>query len=154
MSKRDLGEKNKNMAELDVRKPLPAITNEARAFWNAAAQQQLSIQRCQDCRAWVWTPRPSCNECGSEKVEWTAMSGKGEVYSFTVIRQVVGRAASKAFEPDIPYVIAWVDLDEGPRLITNIIGCPVEDVKLGMKVTVQFEKASEKIWLPKFKPAA
>jgi uncharacterized OB-fold protein len=154
LSKRELGEKNKTMAELDVRKPLPAITNEAKAFWDAAAQQQLSIQRCQDCRAWVWTPRPSCNECGSQKVQWTPMSGKGEVYSFTVIRQVVGRAASKAFEPDIPYVIAWVDLDEGPRLITNVIGCPVKDVKLGMKVTVQFEKASEKIWLPKFKPAA
>jgi hypothetical protein len=95
----------------------------------------------------------NCNECGSEKVEWTPMSGKGEVYSFTVIRQVVGRAASQAFEPDIPYMIAWVDLDEGPRLITNVIGCAVEDVKLGMKVTVQFEKASEKVWLPKFKPA-
>jgi uncharacterized OB-fold protein len=154
LSKRELGEKNKNMAELDVRKPMPAITNAAKAFWDAAAQQQLSIQRCQDCRAWVWTPRPSCNECGSQKLDWTPTSGKGEIYSFTVIRQVVGRAASKAFEPDIPYVIAWVDLDEGPRLITNVIGCPVEDVKMGMKVTVQFEKASEKIWLPKFKPAA
>ena len=141
------------MAELDVSKPLPAVTTEAKPFWDAAAQQKLIIQRCQDCNAWVWTPRPSCNECGSEKVEWTQMSGKGEVYSFTVIRQVVGRAASQAFEPDIPYVIAWVDLDEGPRLITNIIGCPVENVKLGMKVAVQFEKASEKVWLPKFKPA-
>ena len=141
------------MAELDVTKPLPAITTEAKPFWDAAAQQKLMIQRCQDCNAWVWTPRPSCNECGSEKVEWTQMSGKGEVYSFTIIRQVVGRAASKAFEPDIPYVIAWVDLDEGPRLITNIIGCSVDEVKLGMKVTVQFEKASEKVWLPKFKPA-
>lgn len=142
------------MAELDVTKPLPAITTEAKPFWEAAAKQKLTIQRCQDCNAWVWTPRPSCNECGSEKVEWTEVSGKGEVYSFTVIRQVVGRAASKAFEPDIPYVIAWVDLDEGPRLITNIIGCPVEDVKLGMKVSAQFEKASEKVWLPKFRPAA
>jgi len=142
------------MAELDVTKPLPAITTEAKPFWDAAAQQKLIIQRCQDCNAWVWTPRPSCNECGSEKVEWTQVSGKGEVYSFTVIRQVVGRAASTAFEPDIPYVIAWVDLDEGPRLITNIIGCPVENVKLGMKVFVQFEKASEKVWLPKFRPAA
>ena len=56
------------------------------------------------------------------------MSGKGEIYSFTVIRQVVGRAASKAFEPDIPYVIAWVDLDEGPRIFTLIGGqCPVEE---------------------------
>ena len=141
------------MAELDVRKPLPAITTEAKPFWDAAAQQKLMIQRCHDCNAWVWTPRPSCNECGSEKVEWTQMSGKGEVYSFTVIRQVVGRAASKSFEPDIPYVIAWVDLAEGPRLITNIVGCPVDEVKLGMKVAVQFEQASEKVWLPKFKPA-
>ena len=141
------------MAELDVRKPLPAITNEAKTFWDNAAQQKLTIQRCQACQAWVWTPKPLCNECGSGKVVWTPMSGKGEVYSFTVIRQVVGRAASKSFEPDIPYVIAWVDLAEGPRLITNIIGCPVEKVELGMKVTVQFDKASEKVWLPKFKPA-
>jgi uncharacterized OB-fold protein len=140
------------MAELDVRKPLPAITTEAKPFWDAAAQQKLMIQHCQNCQAWVWTPRPSCNECGSENIQWTQMSGKGEVYSFTVIRQVVGRAASQAFESDIPYVIAWVDLAEGPRLITNIIGCPVDEVKLGMKVTVQFEQASEKVWLPKFKP--
>jgi uncharacterized protein len=140
------------MAELDLRKPLPAITAEAKPFWDAAAQEELAIQRCQECAAWVWTPRPSCSECGSERVQWTPMSGRGQVYSFTVIRQIVGRAASKAFEPDIPYVVAWVDLEEGPRLITNIIGCPVDQVKLGMKVTVQFDKASEKIWLPKFKP--
>ena len=140
------------MAELDVRKPLPAITTEAKPFWDAAAQQKLIIQRCKNCQSWVWTPRPSCNECGSEKIEWTQVNGKGEIYSFTVIRQVVGRAASQAFEPDIPYVIAWVDLAEGPRLITNIVGCPVDAVKLGMKVAVQFEQASEKIWLPKFKP--
>jgi uncharacterized OB-fold protein len=140
------------MAELDVRKPLPAVTPEAKPFWDDAAQNKLTIQRCQDCKAWVWTPRPSCNECGSERVEWTPMSGKGAVYSFTVIRQVVGRAASKAFEPDIPYVVAWVDLDEGPRLITNIIQCPAESVKLGMKVSVVFEQAKPEIWLPKFKP--
>ncbi|HEX9661199.1 MAG TPA: OB-fold domain-containing protein [Candidatus Binatia bacterium] len=141
------------MAEADVRKPVPAITPEAQPFWDAAAQQKLKIQRCKDCNAWVWTPRPSCVECGSEKVEWTDMGGKGEVYSFTVIRQIVGRGASQAFQKDIPYVVAWVDLDEGPRLITNIVGCPVEGVKLGMKVAVQFEQASDKVWLPKFRPA-
>ena len=141
------------MSDLDVRKPLPAITTEAKPFWDAAAQQKLMIQRCKACNAWVWTPRPSCNECGSQSVEWTRMSGNGEIYSFTVIRQVVGRAASKGFEPDIPYVIAWVDLDEGPRMITNIVGCAVENVKLGMKVTVQFEQASDKVWLAKFRPA-
>jgi uncharacterized OB-fold protein len=141
------------MAEIDVRKPLPAITSEAKPFWDAAAQSKLVMQHCRDCRAWVWTPRPLCNECGSDGLEWKPMSGNGKVYSFTVIRQIVGRAASKAFEPDVPYVVAWVDLDEGPRMITNIVQCPVESVQLGMKVSVVFEQASPQIWLPKFKPA-
>jgi uncharacterized protein len=140
------------VAEATPKKPLPAITTEAKPFWEAAAQQKLVMQRCSDCHAWVWTPRPACNECGSERLAWSPMSGKGEIYSFTVIRQVVGRAASKAFEADIPYAIAWVDLSEGPRMISNIVGCGVEDVKLGMKVTVAFEQASPEIWLPKFKP--
>ena len=140
------------MAEVDVRKPLPAITSEAKPFWDAAPQNQLVMQHCNDCGAWVWTPRPLCNECGSERIEWTPMSGRGEIYSFTVIRQVVGRAASQAFAQDIPYVIAWVDLDEGPRMITNIVNCPVDQVQLGMKVSVVFEQASKDVWLPKFKP--
>ena len=141
------------MAELDAKKPLPAITTEAKPFWEAAATQKLMMQRCGSCAAYVWTPRPSCVECGSDDLKWTAMSGKGQVYSFTVIRQVVGRAASKAFEPDIPYVIAWIDLDEGPRMISNVIGCPVQDVELAMRVSVIFEQQSPDIWLPKFKPA-
>ena len=140
------------MAEADFTKPLPQITSEAQPFWDAAAKQQLVMQRCQDCHAYIWTPRPACFECGSERLEWTQLSGKGEIYSFTVIRQVVGRAASQAFEKDIPYVIAWIDLEEGPRMISNVIGYPVEDVKIGMKVSVEFEQQSPEIWLPKFTP--
>ena len=141
------------MSEAIAKKPLPVITAEAQPFWDAAAQNKLVMQRCQDCRAYIWTPRPACFECGSANVAWTQLSGNGKVYSFTVIRQVVGRAASKAFEPDIPYVVAWIDLDEGPRMISNVIGCPAEDVKLGMKVAVVFERQSPDVWLPKFKPA-
>jgi hypothetical protein len=140
------------MSEPDFTRPLPNITPEAKPFWDAAARHRLVMQRCLDCGAFIWTPRPACYECGSEQLEWTELSGKGRVYSFTVIRQVVGRAASKAFEKDIPYVIAWVDLDEGPRMISNIIGCPVEDVKLDMTVAVVFEQQSPEIWLPKFQP--
>lgn len=139
------------MADATLKKPLPTITTEAKPFWDATARQKLVMQRCQNCRAWVWTPRPGCFECGSERLEWTELSGHGEIYSFTVIRQVVGRAASKAFEPDVPYVVAWIDLEEGPRMISNVVGCPVEDVKLGMKVSVVFEQQSPEIWLPKFK---
>ena len=140
------------MAEATLKKPVPAITTEAKPFWDEAAQNKLVMQRCEECRAYVWTPRPACFECGSEQVEWTQLSGKGEIYSFTVIRQIVGRAASKAFEPDVPYVVAWIDLEEGPRMISNVIGCPVEDVKIGMKVSVEFEQQSPEIWLPKFTP--
>ena len=142
------------MAETNLQKPLPTITSEARPFWEGAAKQQLLMQCCLDCSAYIWTPRPSCFECGSENMQWQKLSGRGEVYSFTVIRQVVGRAASQAFEKDIPYVIAWIDLDEGPRMITNVIGCPVENVTLGMKVSVIFEQQSADIWLPKFMPVS
>ena len=69
-----------------------------------------------------------------------------------MIRQVVGGPAAKAFEPDIPYVVAWIDLDEGPRFTSNIVGCPIEVVSIGMAVEVTFEQASLEIWLPKFKP--
>jgi uncharacterized OB-fold protein len=140
------------MAEVDLRKPVPAVTPEAQPFWAAAAQQKLKIQRCKECNAWVWTPRPACVECGSENIEWTDVSGRGEVYSFTVIRQIAGRGASQAFQKDIPYVVAWVDLDEGPRLISNIVGYPAENVRIGMKVAVSFEQAAKDVWIPKFKP--
>ena len=140
------------MSEAHDRKPLPTITPEAKPFWDGAANNKLLMQRCRDCRKYVWTPRPSCFECGSERLDWQELSGTGEVYSFTVIRQVVGRAASPAFEKDIPYVIAWIDLDEGPRMISNVVGCPVEAVKLRMKVSVIFDQQSPEIWLPKFKP--
>ena len=140
------------MAEPHHMKPLPTISPEAKPFWDAAAKHKLLMQRCLDCHKYVWTPRPSCFECGSAHLEWQELSGNGKVYSFTVIRQVVGRAASQAFEKDIPYVIAWIDLDEGPRMISNVVGCPVDDVKLDMKVAVLFEQQSGEIWLPKFKP--
>jgi uncharacterized protein len=140
------------MTEANLTKPLPTITPEAKPFWDGAANNKLLMQRCRDCGKYVWTPRPSCFECGSEHLDWQELSGRGEVYSFTVIRQVVGRAASPAFEKDIPYVIAWIDLNEGPRMISNVVGCPVENVKLGMKVSVTFEQQSADIWLPKFKP--
>jgi uncharacterized protein len=97
---------------------------------------------------------PACFECGSERLESTQLSGRDEIYSFTVIPPVVGRAASKAFEPDVPYVVAWIDLEEGPRMISNVIGCPPDEVKIGIKVSAEFEQQSPEIWLAKFKPVS
>ena len=135
----------------EISKPLPEITPVTQPFWEAAANGKLVMQRCGDCRSWVWCPRPACVECGSEKLAWTPLSGRGQVFAFTVIREVVGRAL-RGFAGDIPYVTAWIDLDEGPRICSNVIGCAIEQVKIGMPVEVVFEKAGPGISLPKFRP--
>ena len=134
-----------------IPKPLPEITPATQPFWDAAAQGKLIMQRCGDCRSWVWCPRPACVECGSDKLEWTQLSGSGNIFAFTVVREVVGRAL-RGFAKDIPYVTAWVDLEEGPRICSNIVGCPIEKVSIGMAVEVVFENAAQGIFLPKFRP--
>ena len=132
-------------------KPLPRVTSLTRPFWEAAAQKRLVIQRCTKCEEYVWCPRPACTECGCDQLTWTPVSGRGSVFSFTVIRQVIARGAN-AFEKEIPYVVAWIDLDEGPRLCSNVVDCPLDQIVIGMPVEVLFEEASPEISLPKFRP--
>lgn len=139
------------MAEKEIPKPLPQITSITQPFWEAAASGRLIIQRCKSCDAFVWCPRPACSECGSDQLAWAPVSGRGTVYSFTVIREVVGRGA-RGFEKDLPYVVAWIDLEEGPRLVSNLVECPMEKVSIGMVVEVIFEEAGPGIALPKFRP--
>lgn len=138
-------------AEREPRRPLPEVTELTEPFWRAARKGRLVMQRCRSCREYVWCPRPACMECGDPELDWQELSGRGTVYSFTVIRQLAGRGA-RAFEKDIPYVIAWVDLEEGPRFYTNIVQCPVDRVEIGMAVEVVFEPAGNDISLPKFRP--
>jgi uncharacterized OB-fold protein len=135
----------------EIPKPLPEITPVTQPFWEAVADGKLVMQRCGECHSWVWCPRPACVECGSEKLQWTPLSGRGHVFAFTIIREVVGRAL-RGFAKDIPYVTAWIDLDEGPRFCSNIVQCPVEKVAIGMPVEVLFEEAGHGIFLPKFRP--
>jgi uncharacterized protein len=135
----------------ESRKPLPQITPVNQPFWDGARAGKLMMQRCKDCQAWIFCPRPVCVECNSDNLEWVEMSGKGTVFSFTIIREVVGEAL-RGFATDIPYVTAWVDLDEGPRFCSNITGCSVDNVSIGMRVEVVFEPAGQNIVLPKFRP--
>ena len=138
-------------AARDIKKPLPEITPVNQPFWGGAKAGKLMMQRCKDCQSWVFCPRPICVECNSGDLEWVQLSGRGKVFSFTVIREVVGQAL-RGFAPDIPYVTAWVDLDEGPRFCSNIVGCPIEKVHIDMPVQVVFEDSGEGITLPKFRP--
>ncbi len=128
-------------------KPLPKPTETSRPFWDAAKRHQLQLQQCGGCKAYVYYPRDRCPHCLSEKLDWKPVSGKGKVYSYTVVR----RAATRSFA-DKPYILAIVELDEGPRMTTNIEAAP-ERIKIGMPVNVWFDDVTPEKTLVKFKPA-
>lgn len=128
-------------------KPLPKPTATSRPFWDAAKRHELTLQRCGACNSFIYYPRDRCPQCLSEKLEWRRVSGHGKVYSYTVVR----RASTRSFA-DKPYVLAIVELDEGPRMTTNV-EAPVESIKVGMPVNVYFDDVTPDRTLVKFKPA-
>ncbi len=131
-------------------KPLPTPANEelSRPFWEAARRHQLIMPRCNTCGSVFFYPREACPVCLGADLGWTPVSGKGRVYSYTVVHQ----SANAAFQPDAPYVYAVVQLDEGPRLVSNVVDCPIEDVTVDMPVTATFEEVTPEVTLVKFKP--
>lgn len=128
-------------------KPLPKPTATSRPFWDAAKRHELMLQRCGGCNAFIYYPRDRCPHCLSDQLQWRPVSGRGKVYSYTVVR----RASTRSFA-DKPYVLAIVELDEGPRMTTNV-EAPAESMKVGMPVTVWFDDVTPERTLVKFKPA-
>lgn len=128
-------------------KPLPKPSPTSRPFWDAAKRHELLLQRCGACSKFIYYPRPRCPHCFSDRLKWEQCSGKGTLYSYTVVR----RAASRAFA-DAPYVLAIVELAEGPRMTTNIVA-PPEQLRVDMPVTVFFDDVTPGHTLVKFKPA-
>ncbi|TET74616.1 MAG: Zn-ribbon domain-containing OB-fold protein [Dehalococcoidia bacterium] len=134
---------------VEYNKPLPQITPENKPFWEACKQHELSLQRCQDC-GHLRLPSPICQKCLSMNSEWVKVSGRGKVYTWVVIHQ----RYHPGFVEELPYNVTLVELEEGPKLITNIVGCNNEDLRIGMEVEVVFEDVTEEITLPKFKPVS
>jgi uncharacterized protein len=132
----------------DWTKPLPALDPVSRPFWSAAAQGRLLIQRCPDCGHRQHYPRALCTSCGATP-EWAEASGRGSVHTFTVIRQ----NGAKGFSDDVPYVVAILELEEGPRMMGNVTGCAVEEVRVGMAVQAYALKAEDEIGIPQWEPA-
>lgn len=130
------------------KKPIPIVNEWARPFWEAARRNTLSIQFCKACSKHIFYPRIACPHCGSADVEWVNASGKGTIYSYTVVES----NAPSAFVADIPYVVAIVELKEGVRMLSNIVGCDPSTVRCDMPVEVVFEKLDDEFTLPKFKP--
>ena len=106
------------------------------------------MQKCTSCSYLQLYPRGICGQCGSQELGWQRSSGLGVVFSYTV----VWRPPSAAFVPKVPYVVAIVELDEGPHLMSNIINCPPESVLVGMRVQVLFEVGNDNLTLPMFEP--
>jgi uncharacterized OB-fold protein len=136
--------KGLNMTE--YKKPLPVVDQDSQVFWEGCKNEKLLIQQCEDCKKHIFYPRLLCPHCMSEELSWKEVTGRGKIYSFTIAR----RAGGPAFTEEVPYVVALVDLDEGVRLMTNIINTPIENVKCDMSVEVIFDKVTEEITLPKF----
>jgi len=130
-------------------RPLPDITAENRPFWDGLKKRQFLVPKCRSCGDWNWTPYPACRSCLSEDLEWKPVSGLGKVYSFCITH----RGASW-FAPYAPYAWGWVELDESPRpllVMTNFVGCAAEDLRIDMRVKVEYEDiAGEDVTLYRF----
>lgn len=129
-------------------KPMPDPSPVSRVFWEKAAAGELWLQQCQDCQKFIFYPRAICPHCLSINLAWTPSKGRGRVYTFTVVY----RSDLPGFETELPYICAIVELEEGPRMSSNIINCPVGEVRIDMPVEVVFEKITPEISLPKFQP--
>jgi hypothetical protein len=129
-------------------KPLPTVHALTRPYWEAAARDELVVQRCTACGTATLYPKRWCPSCWSTELEWTPVAGTGEVIAHTTVWQT----PFASYEGDVPYVVAIVRLDEGPQLMTNILGCDPDPVAVGRRVRVDFESRQD-MKVPQFRLA-
>ena len=135
------------MPETNRPKPLPVVTEENRPFWEGCQQGKLLLQYCIECQRYQFYPRLYCMKCGSNSLRWIEASGHGVLYSYTIIHQ----NKSPEFVHDTPYNVAIVQLEEGPRMLSNIVDIDPTDLQADLPVTVVFDQVTDTITLPRFK---
>lgn len=134
-------------------RPLPRITNQSRRFWEAAKSGVIELPRCDACGAFHTYFEPWCNMCGHEGVHWDQVSPRGRIWANCRFHKTY----FAGFDEDVPYNVAIVELDDGPRLVTNIVGLEsgaLSEMPIGMRVQAVFEAVTEDVTLIKFRPAA
>ena len=129
--------------------PVPDISPETKPFWDATLEERLLIKACNTCAAHYWYPRTICPVCGSLDTRWQEATGEGTIYASTVVRRDVGEFAAAT-----PFVLAYVELDEGPRMIANVVDCDVESVRIGDRVRAIFHPTEGEAALVRFTPVA
>jgi uncharacterized protein len=125
----------------------PPVNEETAPFWSAAAEGRLVLPRCTACGTHIWYPRTHCPACHAGPVEWVEASGRGRIHTWTVVRRPRGDWARAG-----PYVLALVELDEGPRVMTNVVDCDPEALAIDQPVTVVFHRAPGGGALARFRP--
>ncbi len=133
-------------------RPLPNLHElDTKAFWEATKAKEFRYQQCANCNTVIWYPRRHCTGCVAGRLQHRTASGTGTLYSFSVVRQ----SYHPFFRHQVPYAVAWIDLDEGPRVLSNIVGVkdPTTDIRIGDVVTLEWEEHDE-LCIPLFKPVA
>jgi len=134
-------------AENSARKPLPAPDADTAAFWRGLQQGKLLLQHCGPCRHVQYYQQATCRACGSDELEHRPATGRGKVHSFSVVH----RAPGPAFKSDVPYAVLLVELAEGPRMISTLVGGDPADVTFDMDVELVFDEVADDVTLPRFK---
>jgi uncharacterized protein len=134
---------------IEYTKPLPGPTLDSAPYWEACKHHELKFQKCSKCGTYRNPARIVCANCNSLEYTWEKVSGKGTIYSFIVYHRVY----HPSFANEVPYNVSIIELDEGVRMLSNVIGIANEKLEIGMPVQVSFEDIDEEFALPKFKPA-
>ena len=138
------------MSDAAPTRPVPAVTPEMAPFWEAARKHQLVAQHCLDCGAVRFPAREVCSRCLSRRADWRPVSGRGRVFSVAVMHQ----ANHPWFAARVPYAVVVVELEEGARLTSTVVGLDPGAIELDLPVEVDFEDVTPEISLPVFRPAA
>jgi uncharacterized protein len=134
----------------EISKPLPAVTPEMREFFDGAREGRLMVQKCDSCGTMRFPAHDMCSKCNSTASRWVPVSGRGEIFSFNIMHQVY----HPGFAGQVPYAVVVVELEEGCKFVSNLLGVKPHDIKCGMPVEVVFEKLSDEVSMPKFRPRA
>jgi len=130
-----------------IPKPKPRPAPESLPYWQEAREHRLALPKCEDCQKFWFPPSRTCPHCLSTNFSFQNVSGKGKIFSFVTFHRVY----RPAFTNDVPYVVALIELEEGPRLLSNVMGVTHDQVKCEMRVEVVFDDYDEDISIPKFK---
>lgn len=123
------------------------LDDESAPYWQGCEEGELRLQQCDQCERWQFYPRCICMHCGSISLTWRVASGRAELLSFSVVHRSYGEFATK-----VPYVVALVQLNEGPNMVSNVVDCEFGDLAIGMRLSVEFQRRETGTMVPVFVP--